>query len=203
MSREFFNNKAEEWDKIVNHDCTKIKKVISELPDLDSPTILDVGSGTGIMIPFLHEKFGDVAQINAIDFAEKMIQVSQRKHEHYENVKFVVGDVYTYPFYDEKFDLIVCYSVFPHFYDKGKILARFRELLKKDGMLVIFHSQSREAINNLHKKAGEEVKEDRLPPADQVAELASNMGYIIKGIVDDNQMYLLKLSIILPWKKDT
>ncbi len=195
MSIEFFNTKAEEWDQIVNHDGNKIGKVIDELSELNSAKILDVGSGTGVLIPFLMKKFGNEAEITAIDFAEKMIEVSSKKHKHYDNLQFIVGDVYTYPFSEEKFDLIICYSVFPHFNDKDRILSRFAELLKNGGSLVIFHSQSRETINNLHKKAGEEVKEDRLPSALDVAENAKKKGYFINQIIDDDSMYLLRLSL--------
>ncbi|AZR72247.1 hypothetical protein BBF96_01845 [Anoxybacter fermentans] len=193
MSREFFNQKAEKWDQIVNHDSIKIRKVLDGLPDIVNPEILDVGSGTGVLIPFLKERYGERVRITAIDFAEKMIEVSKKKHRDYSNIEFIVGDIYSYPLTERKYDLILCYSVFPHLKDKEGILRRFGLLLKHGGWLVIFHSESRENINNLHHKAGKEVKEDYLPPADQVVKMAEKFGYNAKRVVDDDRMYLVEL----------
>ena len=53
MSKEFFNQKAEVWDEMADHNSDKISQVVRELPDFDNPEILDVGSGTGVMVPFL------------------------------------------------------------------------------------------------------------------------------------------------------
>lgn len=193
MSREFFNNKAEEWDQMVNHNPDKIRRVLSWFPDIKQPTILDVGSGTGVMIPYLKECYGQEAKITAIDFAEKMLEVSKRKHQDYSNLTFIVGDVNTYEFLPEEYDIIICYSVFPHFADKRNTLSRLQKGLATGGRLFIFHSQSRDAINNLHKDAGQEVKEDRLPKAESVAQMGIDLGYVIGRLVDNDEMYVVEL----------
>jgi demethylmenaquinone methyltransferase/2-methoxy-6-polyprenyl-1,4-benzoquinol methylase len=81
---------------------------------------LDVGTGTGVLIPFLT---GCTGSVTAIDSAEKMIEAARRKFEG-KAVEFVHGDALEYPFEDAPFDHIVCYSVFPHFDDKPLAIAR-------------------------------------------------------------------------------
>jgi cyclopropane fatty-acyl-phospholipid synthase-like methyltransferase len=64
----FFNEKAEVWDEISVHNLEKVQ-YISELLDIrGDDRILDVGTGTGIMIPF-YEKYlvnGSVVAVLAV-----------------------------------------------------------------------------------------------------------------------------------------
>ncbi|MFW6022582.1 MAG: class I SAM-dependent methyltransferase [Halanaerobiaceae bacterium] len=193
MSKTFFNEKAHEWDDIVNHDSEKIKNTIKDLASSKNPNILDVGSGTGILIPFLVEEFGQNSRITVIDFAENMIKVSREKHKNYDNIDYIVGDIYSINFPANMFDIIICYSVFPHFNDKKAILNRFKFWLKNNGKVLIFHSESRETINNLHKKTDKSVRKDHLPPAIKIANIAEEIGYKITEIIDNEDLYLINL----------
>ncbi|MFP4016438.1 MAG: class I SAM-dependent methyltransferase [Halanaerobiales bacterium] len=198
MSRGFFNERAEEWDQIVNHDPVKIRKVINDISlKSNNPAILDVGSGTGVLIPFFMEKYNTQVYITAVDFAENMINVSRKKHQHYDNIEYIVNDIYTLELPEWKYDLIICYSVFPHFSNKRLTLKRFRNWLKKDGLVVIFHSQSRKQINNLHKSSGIEVERDNLLPANEVAHIAEDLGYEVIKLIDNKEMYLVEVKICI------
>lgn len=193
MSREFFNSRAEDWDQIVYHDSDKVKRTITGLPLVDNPRILDVGSGTGVLIPFLEDRYNSNVEIYALDYAEKMLEVSREKHKKNGNIKYITGDIYEYPFEEEYFNVVICYSVFPHLVDKKSILEKFKVILKPGGILVIFHSQSRDAINTMHKGAGKEVETDRLPEAKKVVEIAENVGFQVIKVIDNQEMYLVKL----------
>ncbi len=193
MSKKFFNEKAKDWDNIVQHDSEKIKEVISNIEIDNSPDILDVGSGTGVLIPYLINKFGNTSKITAVDFAENMITVSREKHKQYKNIDYLVGDIYSLQLAKNTYDLILCYSVFPHFTDKVGILKKFKYCLKDNGIVIIFHSQSREAINNLHKTAGAEVERDNLPSGVEVANMAKEIGYEVVQVIDNDQLYVVKI----------
>lgn len=192
MSQVFFNKKAEIWDQIVEHDDKKIKKVINNIKSVKNPEILDVGSGTGVLIPYLTKKFGELSKITAIDFAENMIAVSRKKHKQYKNIKYIIADIYSIEL-NSSYDLIFSYSVFPHFNDKKGILKKFKSNLNEEGKVIIFHSQSREKINNLHKKASSEVNSDYLPAAIDLANMAEMLGYKVLQIIDNNELYLVEL----------
>lgn len=174
--KEFFNSMAERWDTICHHDSNKISYVLDLLDINKESKILDVGTGTGIMIPFLIRLVGDQGEITAIDFSEKMIEMAQSKYK-YDNVHFVCDDVFEAVLPNEYFDYAICYSVFPHFSDKKLAIKVISDYIKDSGKLVIFHSQSREDINNHHKDTSEIVAEDNLPPID-----------VIKGYLDSNNM---------------
>ncbi|MTI59120.1 MAG: methyltransferase domain-containing protein [Firmicutes bacterium] len=192
VSREFFNQVAENWDERVDHDNSKIRFAVNKLPAHKRPNILDVGTGTGVMLPFLEEYYGGDCQIAAVDFAENMLEIAKKKYHHYQNIQFIRADIYKYQF-NQRFDLIITYSVFPHLRDKVTILERFYDLLKDGGSLLIFHSQSREEINQLHHNSKKDMARDDLPPVGQVIDWAERIGYKQVESIDNDKMYLLIL----------
>jgi demethylmenaquinone methyltransferase/2-methoxy-6-polyprenyl-1,4-benzoquinol methylase len=93
-------------------------------------------------------------------------------------------------FADHSFDLVVCYQVFPHFYDKAKALGNIYRVLKPGGKLVIAHGSSREAINNLHRETGGAVGQDRIPGAKTMQGLLHRAGFTRIVIHDTAEYYL-------------
>lgn len=188
--KDFFNSMAEVWDTAYYHNTDKIKYILNLLNTKRGSKILDVGTGTGILVPFLSEEVGIQGEITAIDFSYKMIEVAQRKYA-YKNVSFICDDVFGVDFPNEYFDFIICYSVFPHFEDKQSAINILSKYLKDGGKLAIFHSQSREAINNLHKKITEVVVEDNLPTIDVIKGYFKNSNLKTISEIDNGEMFVI------------
>lgn len=189
-NREYFNSIAEKWDSIAKHDINKIEKILRMVKLEEGCRVLDVGTGTGIMIPFLHSYIGNTGEIIAVDIAENMIEVARKKYN-FKNVKFIAEDVLKIDFSENFFDCIMCYSMFPHFDNKKAAVEKLAKYLKKDGKFVICHSQSRESINNLHKGLSDPVQNDRLPDANQIAKCFDGALIRTTTIVDNDEMYVL------------
>jgi len=180
IKKEYFDSIAGSWDEKVNHNLDFIKAVFQLLPEMDKPKILDVGSGTGILVPFIQDKYGreigDV-EITELDFSPEMIAEARAKFQSREditekNIRYEVQDIMNFAF-PHRYDIILCYSVFPHFADKEKALNKLRRGLKPEGLLVIFHSSSREEINEMHQSLSDApVKNDLLPSPDKITEMA-------------------------------
>lgn len=188
--KNFFNSMAEIWDIVCHHNADKIKYILNLLNIKNGSKILDVGTGTGILISFLIEQVGKKGEVTAIDFSNKMIEVAQRKYA-YKNVSFICDDVFEVDLPNEYFDFIICYSVFPHFEDKQSAINTLSKYLKNGGMFAIFHSQSREAINNIHKKISEVVADDNLPTIDVIKGYLKNSYLKTVSEIDNEEMFVI------------
>jgi len=191
-TKAFFNQKAEDWDEKIYHDLEKLDIIIRELDIKPTDKILDVGTGTGIMIPYLYEQIKDPGKIIAVDISENMIRIARAKHpkSKFPNVDFLVQDIYNHHF-EEKFDVILCYSCFPHFIKQRETIKKLARRLNNGGKLMIAHSQSRDAINNLHKECDKVISKDKLPPILEIVKIMEDSGFKVQKKVDNEEMFYI------------
>ena len=152
MIQSYFNSKAEIWDEaIAEKDLERLANMAARLAIQMDSTVLDVGTGTGVFIPFLLEKIGSKGKLFCLDFAEEMLKKARAKNFK-GNIRFICADIMNNNLEGSFFDALVCYSSFPHFQDKLAALKEMYRLLKSGGRLFILHTSSREAINKIHKQ---------------------------------------------------
>lgn len=188
--KDFFNSMAEKWDTLCYHDRDKINEILALSDIREGAKILDVGTGTGIMIPFLASRVGKNGEITAVDNAEKMLEIAKRKND-YANVRFIAGDIFNIILPEEYFDIIMCYSVFPHLEYKLTFAERLGKFLKPRGKIVVSHSQSRHEINHMHKNAAQPVSRDYLPDAETIKGYFSGCNFETIVEVDNDRMFVL------------
>jgi ubiquinone/menaquinone biosynthesis C-methylase UbiE len=190
--REFFNEIAETWDKRF-----KTKKLTEFLEQL-VPTfglslgqkVLDVGAGTGILIPFLLEAVGSIGQVVAVDYAEKMADICKAKYADISNVSVTVQEAEKLDFPSQIFDAVVCFGSFPHIENKEEALRQFNRVLKPDGKLVIAHALSSEEIEAHHHNSSMAVARDVLPERTAMKQLLKQAKFVGIHIVDEPGCYL-------------
>jgi ABC-type Mn2+/Zn2+ transport system permease subunit/ubiquinone/menaquinone biosynthesis C-methylase UbiE len=182
--KHYFNSKAENWDDEVNHDPDKLKEIIRVFDLEEGSKVLDVGTGTGVMIPYLLQEVKKNGKIVAIDVSEKMVAIAKERYDENHNIEFIVGDVNKLQLENE-FDAILCYSCFPHFLDQDYTLEKLYEQLKEGGKLMIVHSQSRDFINNLHRNIKGIVSDDRLPPMEELRKMVKETKLEVLGTRND------------------
>ena len=187
----FFNKQAKEWDEMTSHDHEKLEFIVKLLSLQQEQTVLDVGTGTGVMIPYLYSYVQRKGKIVAVDNSKKMIEVSKRKYppQEYPNVKFLTKDIIALSMLYE-YDAILCYSCFPHFSDKVETVKHLAKGLKKGGKLMIAHSESRDAINKLHKDTVE-VSADFLPTMREIAKMMESSGLKVIDKIDNDEMFII------------
>lgn len=186
----FFNEIADRWDEINHYPVKKIETMLHMLGIGRSDTVLDVGTGTGVLLPLLMKQTRP-ENITAIDAAEKMIAKAKEKFSN-TAIQFIAGDVLEYPLNADYYDHIICYSVFPHFEDKRAVIKLFAALLKQGGLVSILHSSSRENINKTHTHiASRGISSDYLLPAQEYIPLLNRNGLKEERVIDNEEMFVL------------
>ncbi len=188
--KDFFNEKAGIWDEITVHNLEKVQYITEMLRIHSDDRILDVGTGTGIMLPF-YEKYLVDGSVVAIDYSKKMIEVARSKYPEKEHptISYLVSDVYDLN-YDADFDLVVCYSCFPHFVDQPLALKILSKALKKGGRLVIAHSDSAKTINGVHMNGGMEIGNDFLPSMELLKQMLKESGLEVTFERNDENYFI-------------
>ena len=189
MIRTYFNQRAVIWDETSSErDITKLGRMAKRLNIAPGSTVLDVGTGTGVFLPFLLGEVGKDGRIIALDFAEKMLRRARAKGFN-GNIQYLCADVANIPLGDEIFDIVVCYSSFPHFQDKLVALAEMNRVIKYGGRLLICHTSSRTTINGIHCQIPV-VANDTIPDEGEMHIMLSQAGFTDMEIDDDSESYL-------------
>jgi demethylmenaquinone methyltransferase/2-methoxy-6-polyprenyl-1,4-benzoquinol methylase len=188
--REFFNSLAQEWDG--NQPQDRVKTIHALLRRFDETlstarTILDVGTGTGELIPILKQRYPR-ARIISLDFAHQMcLRAAQR----ISTVQITQGDVHALPFPCTAFDAVICHNSFPHFSDKQRALKDLARVLNQPGTLLVLHDISRARVNQIHQNAQAQViHDDLLPECSVLAGALTSLG-LIPEIVEDNASHYI------------
>ena len=188
--RGFFDEKAEAWDKISVHNLEKVRYIIELLGIQGDDRILDVGTGTGILIPF-YERYLVDGGVVAVDHSGKMIEVARSKYpeERHPLVTYLVSDVCELR-HDAEFDLVVCYSCFPHFVDQPLAIRTLSRALRKGGRLAVAHSDSARKINEVHMNGGVEIGSDLLPSMELLKQMMKENGLAVTFERDDESYFI-------------
>jgi len=188
--REYFNQLAGKWDRMTTEETrSRLPELIKDLKIKPGDAVLDVGGGTGILLPLLYEAAGNKSKIISLDIAEEMLKQA-KNNSHPSNIHYVHADVTAIPLASETFDLVICYSCFPHFPDKAKALAEMARVLRSNGRLVICHTASRHEINELHKSIGNVVGNDTIPDEATMRKMLSKSGLKPVEVRDEAHRYL-------------
>ncbi len=137
-TRGLFNRRAQTWDAAHTHDPEKIRLILALSGLVEGMDMLDVGCGTGVLVPYLLEYAP--RRVVAVDFADRMIKIAREKVSD-PRVEFVCTDVFR--LIGAICDCCFLYNSFPHFPDPHRLLAHLALLVRPGGRLVISHSRGK------------------------------------------------------------
>lgn len=187
-----FDAIAGRWDTLQAADrAEKLEKLLARFSDdlADAKQILEVGAGTGQLIPLL-ATIAPNSSIFAGDLAAKMLIHAQSKPEIQVQAHLIQLDAHHLPMANSQFDVVICHNAFPHFADMVAALWEIHRVLRKGGTLLILHDKSREAIHTMHKHIGEPVANDLLPDALEMQQLLTDTAYRDSMVEDTDDHYL-------------
>lgn len=188
---EFFDKIASQWDSTRAVDEQKITELVKMAWLEPGFKVLDAGSGTGVLLPFIKKAIGSAGKITAVDFSANMLAKAEEKYGGLGGVTFTVADIMEFEPETDLFDAVLCFNFFPHIKDKLKFMTRMRIHLKEKGFLVIMHDISRQHVNAVHRDSAA-VKNDRLASADTVGGWLITAGYQVAKTLDVTDRYFIK-----------
>jgi ubiquinone/menaquinone biosynthesis C-methylase UbiE len=189
LSKDYFNAGAAAWDqRAAEKDIQKLEAMAARLVIEPGCSVLDVGTGTGVFIPFILQKIGRQGTLVCLDYSEEMLKIARAKGFKGQ-ISFICADIENSRITDNSFNVIVCYSVFPHFSNKPKALQEIYRLLKNNGRLYICHTSSRQSINKIHRDIPA-ICDHLFPENQEMRRLLKDAGFKDISIRDGTGDYL-------------
>ncbi len=136
-SRDFFSGLADRWESIrgeFEHEDLKTGAIAALVPS--GLRVLDIGTGTGAMLPLFA---GTGADVFALDHSPAMLARARARSREsgLENVVYSVGDVGHLPFGDGSFDACNCSMVLHHVADPQQALNEMVRTVRPGGMVML------------------------------------------------------------------
>ena len=183
---EFFDRLAPTWDAGMVRNEAVIARILELGGVATGRTVLDVASGTGVLIPDYLSR--GAARVTAVDISPEMVRIAREKFSLDDRVTILCGDAQTLDL-AERFDCILVYNAFPHFSEPVKLLKNLTRHLAPGGRLTVAHGMSRERINQHHQGGASHVSNGLMPAEDLAALCAPFLS--VDQIVSDESMYLV------------
>lgn len=189
---DFFDKLAPQWDaNEVRSTPERVKSILGKLPIRKGMNVLDLGTGTGVLVPYLSEMAGEKGHVTAIDLSEGMLNIAKEKYGHLNNVEFLKID-----FEEEQipglYDVVMLYSVYPHLHAPADTMEwLFKMNMKPDGVIVIAFPCDEKFINDIHHERKSES--DHLPSAHVLAERIRMWGFKADVVAASPDEYIIEV----------
>lgn len=196
--KDFFNAHAHKWDDMWYKDKTTreynrhkkaFDRLFTLLPLKKGDWVLDVGCGTGILVPYIIDHTKGHVMLCELDYAYEMLKINRCFHGE-KNIFYILSDAEYIPFKTQLWNLIICFSSFPHFHNKKNAMLSLSRTLKKGGYFIVSHFDSSEDLNK-HHLAHEAVMHDVLPDETTMRHLFDIARLHINTFIDEKGFYFI------------
>lgn len=193
MKPDYFDTVAATWDSHTQPLGPTLDKLLDLLSLQENSNVLDLGTGTGILIPLLRQRIGPNGHITAVDKSQEMLMQAQNKFGTMPHTRFLQLDIETL-LPPGTYDAITLYSVLPHLRHPVETICKlYRNNLKNKGILLIAHSIGRQTVNKIHRQIGHQVFSSILPPAEDIAWELQQKGIQDIRYEDSDKLYYIAI----------
>ncbi|MFC1895548.1 class I SAM-dependent methyltransferase [Thermodesulfobacteriota bacterium] len=162
----------------------RLEKIVAKGKIAKDDTVLDVGSGTGILIPII--KKYKPGSIYACDLSRRMLK---QLRENYPYVKTILADVRDLKLPKGSIDAAFLNACYPNIVDKAVAFSNISRMMKANGRIVISHPLGKAFILSLKK--GTPFPLDEFPEEPEAGALLKPFGLEIETFIDEPMLYIL------------
>jgi len=167
----------------------RMKRIVAVADLLETDRILDVGTGTGVLIPYF--RMAGVDQIVACDISEVMLVEARRRNA---EVEYWRGDVVDLPRELGSFDAVFCNAMFGNVCDQRQTLESVAARLTQKGRVIISHPMGSSFQIQLHREHPQLVPH-QLPNRKKLNKLVDGLSFQVSYFQDCEQLYIACLTI--------
>lgn len=191
--RSFFDNLAPQWDQNeILSTCDKVNEIIDFFDIKKGDNVLDLGTGTGVLLPYIAERIGSEGKITAVDFSEGMLARAKEKFRNLSPMPEFLNLDFENETIPGEYDKIILYCVYPHLHTPMESLKWLSKVnLKDGGEIFIAFPCGPEFINNIHRERHSES--DILPPASELVALLRKEEINADVIKEDENTYIVRI----------
>jgi ubiquinone/menaquinone biosynthesis C-methylase UbiE len=185
LQQEYFNNNVDLFEPPLPKGVPeRLKATIKASRLRRGERVLDVGTGTGILIPYIL-KYGP-SEIHACDLSENMLRQVKGK---FPQVITHLCDIRDLLLAGDSLDVAFINACFSNIMDKSKSLNNLYRLLRRKGRLVISHPLGRDFIVELKKHTPFHL--DLLPDEAGARGLLEQHGFEMVSFRDEPLFYII------------
>ena len=185
LQRELFDQHYRLFDPPLPEGVPeRLERIVASAEIARDDNVLDVGSGTGILVPLI-QKY-EPARLFACDLSEAMLRQLKK---HYPDVEAIVSDIRELALPDLFLDVVFINACYPNIVDKVGAFTNLGRMTRPAGRMVISHPLGKTFIDSLREEVPFPL--DDFPEKPEAEILFKSFGFGIKEFLDDPELYIL------------
>ena len=162
----------------------RLGQIVASANIVEGNRILDVGTGTGILIPLIQAYHPGT--IYSCDLSEAMLARLKEKHP---DVVTIVSDARDLAIPDNGIDVVFVNACYSNIADKASTFSNISRMLKPGGRLVISHPLGKSFIGQIKEQSPFPL--DDFPDKLEAQTLLRPYGFEIRKFIDRPDLYVL------------
>ena len=169
----------------------RLQEIVASARIGEGSTVLDVGTGTGILIPLI--KAYEPAVIYACDLSDVMLA---HLKEQYPYATTLAADVRDLDLPSRSIDAVFVNACYSNIADKHVSFKNISRMIKWSGRVVISHPMGKSFIDSLREKSPFPL--DDFPTKTEAQTLFEPYGFHVEAFRDEPYLYILLLVLAYP-----